>query len=458
MPEPSSASPDRWGDSLPRKLGFISAVAVVAGSTIGSGIFRTPAVVADRLPTLPLFVGGWVLGAVVALTGALAFAELAAMYPRTGGVYVYIRESFGRAPAFLFGWAELLIIRPAALGAVSIVSAEYFWRFWGRDGAAPLLGSISLAQATAVGFIVLIATVNYRGVQLGAMVQNASTALKIGALLVLIVLGFVLSPRADVALPALSAPAALSAPSALSAFGLAMVSILWAYDGFADLGFVSGEVKSPDRILPRAILAGTILVAAVYLLVNAVYLRLVSLPRMPGSTLVAADAAQLVMGSAGKDFVSLAVMISTFGTLNGSTMTGPRVFFAMAEDRLFFRKLAEVHPRFGTPATCIVLAAALGVAFVSVRQFAALADQFIIGIWPFYALAIAGIFVLRRRRPAAERPYRTVGYPVVPAIFLLASLFILGNYMVSEPRIFAADVAVILAGLPVYWWWEKRAG
>src|SRR5205823_2494952 len=167
MPEPGLPAPDRWGDRLPRRLGLVSAIAVVAGSTIGSGIFRTPAVVASRVPSVPLFVGGWVLGAVIALAGAFTFAELSAMYPRTGGVYVYIRESFGRAPAFLFGWAELLIIRPAAYGAVSIVSAEYFWRLLGYDGATPLFGLMSLAQATAIGFITIVAAVNYRGIQVG---------------------------------------------------------------------------------------------------------------------------------------------------------------------------------------------------------------------------------------------------------------------------------------------------
>jgi amino acid transporter len=453
---PTSVGVDKWGERLPRRLGFVSAVAVVAGSTIGSGIFRTPAVVASRIDTLPLFAGGWILGAIIALAGALTFAELAAMFPRTGGVYVYIREAFGRAPAFLFGWAELLIIRPAAYGAVSIVSAEYFWRLMGRDGATPFVGPISIAQATAIVFILIVATVNYRGIQLGAIIQNASAGLKISALVILILLGLVLSPRPDAVLPAATEPHVRTTLASLSAFGLAMVSILWAYDGFADLGFISGEVKDPDRTLARAIVAGTILVAVVYLMANSVYLKIVTLPRMPNSQLVAADAAQAVMGAVGKDFVSLAVMISTFGTLNGSMMTGPRVFFAMAEDRLFFRKLAEVHPRFGTPATCIVLAAALGVVFVSVREFAQLADQFIIGIWPFYALAVAAVFVLRRKRPDAERPYRTRGYPVVPAIFLLAALFLLGNYMFSEPMIFAANVVVILAGLPVYWWWEKR--
>jgi amino acid transporter len=245
--------------------------------------------------------------------------------------------------------------------------------------------------------------------------------------------------------------------STLSAFGLAMVSVLWAYDGFADLGFVSGEVRDPQRVLPRALLSGTAGVLAIYLLANAVYLHLVTLPRMPGSPLVAADAAQIILGPVGVVFVSAAVMVSTLGTLNASTMTGPRVFFAMGEDRLFFQRLAEVHPRFGTPANAILLAGLLGIIYVSIRQFAELADQFIIGIWPFYALAVAGVLVLRRKRPGVERPYRVWGYPVVPVIFLLASLFLLGNYMISEPLKFGIDVALVFAGLPVYRWLEKRA-
>ncbi len=457
----SQPANDRWGDSLPRKLGLLSAIAVVAGSTIGSGIFRNPAVIASRIDTLPLFALGWLLGGVIALAGALAFAELAATFPRTGGVYIYIREGFGRAPAFLFGWAELILIRPAALGAVSIVSAEYFWRLMGRDGALPFLGPLSYAQATAIVFIILIGAVNYRGVQLGALIQNTSAALKIGALAILVLLGLVLSPRPDATLPAVAEPLVRGGWATASAFGLAMISILWAYDGFADLGFVGGEVKNPERNLASAIIVGTIVVVVVYLLVNVVYLKLVGLPRMPNSTLVAADAAQAVMGTVGRTFVSAAVMISTFGTLNGSTMTGPRVFFAMAEDRVFFRKLAEVHPKYGTPATAIVLAAALGVFFVSYKDFANLADQFIIGIWPFYALAVAALFILRRKRPDLERPYRTFGYPLTPALFLLAALFLLGNYAVSDFKTFRWNVLVILAGLPIYWawgWYQKRSG
>jgi amino acid transporter len=219
---------------------------------------------------------------------------------------------------------------------------------------------------------------------------------------------------------------------------------------------VSGEVRDPQRTLPRALFIGTVTVIVLYLAANLVYAHVIPLAKMPGSPLIAADAANLVVGSAGVAFVSAAVMISTFGTLNGSMMTGPRVFFAMAEDRLFFQRLAAIHPRFGTPAASIVLAAMLGIVYVSIRTFAQLADQFIIGIWPFYALAVAAIFVLRRTRPDVERPYRALGYPWVPALFLLASLYLLGNYMVSEPVVFGLDVLVILAGLPVFYWLERR--
>jgi amino acid transporter len=452
----SSVSADRWGERLPRKLGLWSAVAVLVGTTIGSGIFRTPAVVAERVDLTVLFAAGWIAGGVLALCGALTFAELAALFPRTGGMYVYIREGFGRLPAFLFGWAELLIIRPAALGAIAVVSAEYFWRLWGVDGAR-LLDPLptSLAQVTAAGFIVVVGAVNYAGVQHAALLQNASTVLKVAALLALVGLGSFLVPQyplqREVAEPV------VSGLSPLAGFGLALVAILWAYDGWADVAFVSGEVKDPQRNLPRALFLGTASVAALYLAVNAVYLKLIPLDRMPGSPLIAADAAQIVLGSAGVVFVSASVMVSAFGALNGSMLVGSRIFYAMAEDRLFFRSLARVHPRYATPSGAIVLAAGLGILFVSVRTFGELADQFIIGIWPFYALAVGAAFVLRRRLPELERPYRTWGYPVVPLLFLLAALFLLGNYMISQPLLFWADVAVVLSGVPVYWFWVRRS-
>jgi basic amino acid/polyamine antiporter, APA family len=451
----SAAIPDPWGERLPRRLGLLSAWAVLVGSTIGSGIFRTPAVVAGRIASPTLFVAGWVLGGVIALAGALTYAELAAMYPRTGGIYVYIREAFGKLPAFLFGWAELLVIRPAAYGAIAITSAEYTWRLLGRDGAQALAGlPLSLAQATAAVYIVIVAAVNYRGIQLGAVLQNVSTLFKVGALLALIGLGFVLShePVAAVA----GAARAGGGLSPAAAFGVAMVAILWAYDGWADVAFVSGEVRDPQRTLPRALVLGTGTIVVLYLGAVSVYLHVVPFDQIAGSPLIAADAAQAVVGRLGVVFVSLAIMVSTFGSLNGSMMTGPRVFFAMAEDRLFFRGLADVHERFGSPARSIVLAAILGVIFVSIRTFSDLADQFIIGIWPFYALGVAAVFVLRRKAPNVARPYRVGGYPVVPLVFLAASVFLLGTYMVSAPVVFSADVLVIVSGIPVYLLWVRR--
>jgi amino acid transporter len=453
----TSPAPDPWGERLPRRLGLASAVAVLVGITIGSGIFRTPAVVAERVGATELVIAGWVLGGVLALAGALTYAELAAIFPRTGGIYVYIREAFGRGPAFLFGWAELLVIRPAALGAIAIVAAEYFWRLMGVEGAAPLaILPMTLAQATAAVFIVMVGVVNYRGIHLAALVQNVSTVLKVAALLGLVVLGLVLPATHE--LPARPPLSALSGASALSGFGLALVSILWAYDGWADLSFVAGEVRDPQRNMPLALFLGAVAIIVIYLSLNGVYLKLVPIERMPGSPLIAADAAWVVLGRSGVVFVSAAVMVSAFGSLNGSLLVGSRIFYAMAEDRLFFRKLAEVHPRFATPYASIVLATLLGIFYVSLRQFAQLADQFIIGIWPFYALGVAAVFVLRRKRPDLERPYRAWGYPVVPVLFLLSALYLLGNYLVSEPALFLADVGgVVVTGIPVYLWWARRA-
>jgi APA family basic amino acid/polyamine antiporter len=443
---------DRWGDRLPRRLGLWSAVAVVIGSTIGSGIFRTPASIAQRVDDVPLFLLGWVLGGGVAVAGALTYAELAALFPRSGGIYVFIREGFGRLPGFLFGWAELLIIRPGAYGAISITSSAYTLRVLGLDPAAAVGGlPVRAEQLLAAAYIGVVAAVNYFGIQRGAVLQNLSTAFKVAALAALIVLGFALGGGgAGPAGGMLSQRATVG----LSPFLVAMVAILWAYDGWGDLAFIGGEVREPERNLPRALLVGTGAVVVLYLCANLVYLHLIPIEQMKHAELVAADAARLLLGPAGVVAVSAAVAVSTFGTLNGSMMTAPRIFFAMAEDGLFPQAISRVDPRTGAPGNAVVLAAVLGVVFVLVRTFSALAEQFIIGIWPFYALALAAVFVLRRR-PGLVRAYATWGYPWVPILFLVGSLFLLGNYLVSEPVLFALDVAVVLSGIPVYYLWLR---
>ena len=444
---------DQWGEHLPRKLGLWSTIAVLVGSTIGSGIFRTPATIASHIDTVPMFALAWVVGGLVALAGALTFAELATMYPRSGGIYVYVREAFGRLPAFLFGWAELVILRPAAYGAIGLTSAEYAWRTFGVDGSAAWLSLgplvLSRAQGLAIAMIVTVGLINRRGLEFGSIVQNWSTVLKVGALIGLVGLGIVLTPGE---LPVHAAPAATEGPAIV----LAMVAILWAYDGWCDVGFVSGEIKDPQKALPRVFILGTATVVALYLAINWVYLRVVPIDRMVGSPLIAADVASALVGPVGLTLVAAAVMVSTFGTLNGSMMTGPRVFYAMAADGLFFERLARVHPRYGTPTGSITLSVALGVVFVAIRSFGELAEHFVIGIWPFYALSVAAVFVLRRTAPELPRPYRTWGYPVVPLLFLIASLGLLGSYAWSQPGVFAVDVALVLSGVPVYLWWSRR--
>ena len=451
---------DRWGERLIRRLGLWSAVAVLVGSTIGSGIFRTPAGVARLVDDVPLFLLAWVVGAAVVLCGALTYSELAAAFPRSGGVYVFVRESFGPLPAFLFTWAELLVIRPGAYGAIGITASAYTLRTLGHDPAAVMtqLGplSISAEQLLGAAYIVAVGIVNYFGIHRGAVLQNLSTILKVAALVLLIVAGLTLGGADGTAVANVSAQ---RAHVGLSPFLLAMVAILWAYDGWADLAFVGGEVQQPQKTLPRALLIGTSMVVVLYLGANLVYLHLIPIQEMKHAELVAADVARLLAGPAGVVGISAVIAVSTFGTLNGSMMTAPRIFFAAAEDRLLPKAIARIDPRTSAPTAAVLLMMVMGVIFILVRTFNDLAEQFIIGIWPFYALAVAGVFVLRRTRPRLERPYLTWGYPLVPFVFLVAALFLLGNYLVKETVKFAWDIGIILSGVPVYILmrrWQRR--
>jgi amino acid transporter len=462
MTTPTSPSPaDRWGERLSRRLGLWSAVAVLVGSTIGSGIFRTPAGVAQRVDDVPLFLLAWVVGGAVVLCGALTYAELAAAFPRSGGVYVFVREAFGPLPAFLFAWAELWVIRPGAYGAIGITASAYTLRTMGFDPSAVVLGigpvDIRAEQLLGAFYIVIVGAVNYFGIHRGAILQNVSTAFKVGALALLIILGFALGHPAG-PMPE-GGVFAQRAAVGLSPLLLAMVSILWAYDGWADLAFVGGEVRDPQRNLPRALFIGTATVVVLYLGACLVYLSLIPIQDMKHAELVAAEVARLAIGPAGVVVVSAAIAVSTFGTLNGSMMTAPRIFFAAAEDGVFPRAVARVDPRTHAPTGAVVLMVVMGVIFILIRKFTELADQFIIGIWPFYALAVAGVFVLRRKRPDLERPYRTLGFPVVPIVFLAGALLLLGNYLIAETWAFAVDIGIILTGIPFYIWrvtWLRR--
>jgi amino acid transporter len=300
--------------------------------------------------------------------------------------------------------------------------------------------------------IALLAATNYRSLLWAAVIENTTTAAKVLALVGLAVVAFIFG---DFATGALAGPISFS-PLSWGGFGVALIAVMWAYDGWADLTFIAGEVKDPGRTLPRALLGGTAIIMLVYLAVNLAYLFVLTLDEMAGSSLVAADTATRIFGRAGAAVVGSLVMLSAFGALTGSMMTGPRIFWAMADDRLFFKPIAAVHPKFGTPHVAILLAALPGILYVSIRTFEQLADAFILGIWPFYALAVGAVFILRRRRPDAARPYRTVGYPLVPLIFLVASVGMLLNAVIEQPVSTLIGFGAILAGVPVYYVWQRR--
>jgi amino acid transporter len=433
--------------TLQRQLGLWSAVAVLIGSTIGSGIFRSPAGVTDKLPgPLPLMMV-WVAGGLFALCGALTLAELTGAFPNTGGAYVFIREGWGRLAAFLFGWAELVLIRAASLGAISTTFAEYFLRVLGYDpSVAPYSDYVHYVAAVAIA---LTATFNYVGVRWGSLVQNLTTLAKYGGLLFIIALAFAIG------LPQTGGhytPAVPDGSFHIAAFGLALVSVLWAFDGWADLSFIAGEVKDPRKTLPRAIIIGTVAVIVIYLLANLAYLAVMPVEEIRHSKLVAADVAQRLMGAPGVILVATTVMLSTFGTLNGTLLTSPRVFFAMADDGLFFKKVASVHPKFGTPYVSILLVTGLGIIFVMLRTFEQLADTFVTAIVPFYALAVAAIFVLRKRKDY-DPPFKVPLYPIVPAMFIIATCFLLGNAIIDPTSRWPtlAVMGIILLGIPVYY-------
>jgi basic amino acid/polyamine antiporter, APA family len=437
-------SPQPARQDLKRSIGVWSAIAVVIGSTIGSGIFRSPAGIADRLPGPLAMLSAWVAGGIFAICGALTLAEVASALPRTGGIYVFLKEGWGDLTAFLFGWGQLVMIRAASLGAIAITCSEYFFRVMGWD-----LSLVMPVRYVAAGAILLTATFNILGARVGAAFTNITVLAKYGGLLFIVIVAMIFGLSTNGVQN--FTPAAPAGSFSVAAFGLALVSTLWAFDGWADIVYNGGEVRDPQRNLPKALIGGTLLVIAIYLLANLAYLAVLPIEEMRTSRLVAADVAERVIGPAGVVFVSVTVMISTFGTLNAVLFTSPRVFFAMASDGLFFRGVAAVHPKLGTPWVAILLTASLGAAFVLLRTFEQLADTFVTAFLPFYFLAVASIFRLRGR-PDYQPTFRVPLYPVVPLLFMAAVLYLLVNALISPgSRVQTAGVlGVVLAGIPVY--------
>jgi amino acid transporter len=411
---------------------------------IGSGIFRVPGAVAAEVGSVAGVAAVWILGGVISLCGALSLAELAAAMPRSGGVFVYLQEIYGDLVAFLFGWT-MLIIGPASVGALAIVFAEYSTTF------VPLSPIMVRALASAVVIGVSAATyVSVRGV--GGFV-TAAAAGKTGALLMLVIGAFVLG---DAGAGTFGAAPVAGMPTQWGGVGFALVSALWAYNGFNDMVSISGEVRNPGHALPRALLWGMAIVVVIYLSANAAYLYVLPFEQLRQSPMVAADAMQRVIGPIGSRAVAAMVMLSTFGAVLGVALVIPRVFFAMANAGLLFAPLGRVHPRFRTPHVAVLTHATIAVSALWWRSFEQLTAAFVLGIWPFLALATAGVLILRRRRPAMPRPYLTPGYPVVPLIFVVATVWVVGSALAAQPWTTMAGIGLTLIGVPVYWLRTRR--
>jgi APA family basic amino acid/polyamine antiporter len=431
-------------DRLPRTLGVWSAALAAVGLTIGSGIFRVPSIIAAEAGSVGGVVLVWVLGGIISLCGALTIAELAALFPRAGGIYVYLREAYGPLVAFLFGWSWFFI-RSAASAGTALVFVGYLRTF------VPL--SDLAGRAVAVALILLVGATHYRSVRLGAAILNASTVAKVLAILVVAVALFALG---EVGGGAFGEPTGL-APRTWAGVGVALVAALYAYDGWVAATLIAGEVRDPGRALPRALVAGTAVVVVTYLIINVAYLFALPLVDVARSQSVAADAMTRVSGNIGAAAVAALVMLSAFGALNAGLLTGPRVYFAMAEDGLFFRWAAALHPQYRTPHVAVAIVVVLTTLNASLRTFEQVAEAFVLLLYPFLALTVAAVFVLRRRRPELERPYRTAGYPVVPLIFLVGTMAMLGNAAFERPATTLTSAAIGAAGLPVYAWWRRSA-
>jgi len=457
-PSPVSGPP-----ALLRALGPVAITAVMVGSVVGSGIFLVPNVIAAQVGGFGMIMLVWLVSGMLTFFGALSYAELGGMIPDAGGQYAYLREAYGRLPAFLFGWTEFLVVKAGSIAAVAVAFAMYSGvfvpeRFAREFHATLLVGPVPIPEigvkTVAILCILALSAVNTLGVRFGGWVQNVFTFLKVGALLGLVVAVFVFGHRATGAFQPFW-PSDWSAGT-LSAFGVAMVAALWAFDGWNNTTYMAAEVENPRRNIPVALALGVVIVVGLYLATNAAYAYALPLQRIAGSRLVAADVVRTFLGPVGGGLISAAVMVSTFGTVNGMILSGPRVTYAMSKDGLFFASLGEVHPRFRTPHFATAIQAVWACLLTLSGRFDQLFTTVIFAAWIFYAMTTAAVIVLRRKRPDVKRPYKTRGYPVVPLAFIAVSVWFVVNTLVTNPRDSLMGLGIVSLGVPVYLAYRRR--
>ncbi|NUO39259.1 MAG: amino acid permease [Gemmatimonadaceae bacterium] len=441
MSNPTSAQ------SLDRTLGFTDLVLIVIGTVIGSGIFVVPATVLTRSEgTLGTALLVWFIAGVLSLLGALTYGELGAANPDAGGLYVYIRDAFGPLPAFLYGWTTFFVIGSGSVATLAVAFTGYLGQFM---TVTPLM-----AKIVAVLVIIVLTVINVRGTREGATVQNWSTALK--GIAILVMSGLLLARGHGLSGPDVRTWPDAVTPGLLSGVGLAMIGVLWAYEGWQYATFSAGETRDAQRVFPRAIIAGTAVLIAIYLLANVAYVAAIGPTAVQASTRVAADSVTALYGAAAGKLIAAVILVSMFSAANGLTLTSPRLYFAMARDGVFFRRLAEVHPRFRTPAFAIVAGSAWAALLAATGTFEQLLTYVVFSGWIFYGLGAMSIFVYRRRFPDMPRPFRVPGYPLTPILFVAASGAIVVNTLFSQPGRALVGLVAVLSGVPVYLIWKRR--
>jgi basic amino acid/polyamine antiporter, APA family len=452
--------------TLDRRLGVFSATTIIVGSMIGSGIFIAPSIMAGYVAAPGVWLGLWLVGGALTLLGALSYAELCAMMPHAGGQYVFLREAFGPLTAFLYGWTLFLVIQTGFNAAVAIAFAKFLGGVGlpvGEDDLVLALGPVTLsrAQLVAVAVIAALTWINMRGVREGALVQNVFTVLKVGAIALLVVVGFG-SGRGSLShfAPVLGTQLGDKGLKLglLAAMGVAMSKALFAYDAWNTVTFAAEEVRQPERNLPRALLAGTVVTTLAYTAACAVYLYVLPLDRMAAVTenRVASEVASVVLGPAGVTLVSVAILVSTFGCVNGLILGGARVFFAMARDGLFFRAAGRLDPERMTPRGALLLQGVWSAVLALSGSYDRLLTYVTFASLAFNALTVVGLFVLRRKRASMPRPYRTWGYPVTPAVYLAGAAFFLLYIFIGDPKDSCWGIGIVALGFPAYVWLRRR--
>jgi basic amino acid/polyamine antiporter, APA family len=451
---------------LVKGLGAWAAMAMVVGHIIGTGVFLVPSSMAKATESVGLVFLAWIVGGALSLFGALTIAELGAAMPEAGGAYIYIKRGFGPVWGYLYGWMNNIVGKPASISTIAagfLIFVGYFLPgvrtpIFTVHVKVPFTGHVSefvftWAQPLAAAAIALVSFINYLGVRLAGRLQVVLTIVKVGSVLAVVVLGFLLAgKRPPNPQPILPSKMHLGV---LAGLLTAMVGALWAYDGWIDLTLAGSEIVEPQKNIPRALVIGTMTVGVIYLLANAVYFRVLPIAAVEAAKNVASETVRVFAGERAAGWITAAMVVSAFTTLNSSILTGARVPYAMAHDGVFFRVADGIHQRFRTPAGAIVFQAVLACIMVLTGQFEDLFSLFIFAQWIFYALAVASVFGSRRKEPNLPRPYHAWGYPVLPAIFVIGALALTVNLWLERPGRSTIGLVLILAGLPFYIRWSR---